>query len=678
MTSSYCPPKSISLVNTDIYNLFKKIELPDFNKYLNNYNGYIEQVLHDIKGNKSKRECYKKKILHYDSLFSILKVPKDITLNILVVENEPNGIKSKLSELKEHFKELKFFLVKDKFSDLAKGISNGVKYINNNYVNTQEGSPFETNIPNSFEFKEIDLILQDIFLGTNLSGAEIANLYFDVAPQAMVFLLTSMDIETLAASGYDRKVDRLISKDRIKGLVKYYYDRFHELYGPILWPVFATAKNRNVKAELTDKTSLQRLLGNIRSWTMEPKILFHGFSLPEMVDHEYRHTCGLWKMANNILGPFLERMHKVMSYEDRILLSLAIWLHDIGHRGDEHHFNPMEIRENHGAISESFILEYYDALGIGWLKDLCNNCGLYCRNKPEGCFGDEICSLRKLGLMCRYHQSTTPLTGKKLKELIPKLKFPSPYCIIGMDDFENETKALYDQQIKQWLDRTKDFGWFGTDIRTLDEFVCKEDQQLLKLTGMLRWLDAMHTHRDKVGSALEIKSFLSYLEMRKNFCDKRINEIDVLLDKTTVGSEAYLNFLTERISLDKYSELLQVQGIHLWRSSFVRDIKGEWFWDNKSCKWAYRIVFDLYESDPMDTDEKIKGDIELDFIKKKLPGKSFSEKWSHHVWEEVIESEIEGQSEDGKAFFMNYFSSIDICYCYKQTGSKLFELGAGE
>lgn len=122
---------------------------------------------------------------------------------------------------------------------------------------------------------------------------------------------------------------------------------------------------------------------------------------------------------------------------------------------------------------------------------------------------------------------------------------------------------------------------------------------------------------------------------------------------------------------------MDVQGIHLWRSGLVRDIKGEWFWDTKNERWAYRIVFELYDNDPMDADERIKEAICLDFIKEKLPGKTFSEQWSHHVWEEVIESEIKGQRDkNNHAFFEQYFNGINICYCYELANGKIIEIGS--
>lgn len=691
---AYTPPKTASKNNCPVLlNELQEINPDKFSRYLINQNKFIEDCLHEVKEDgkrKEQIESIKEVILNFEHLYAKIKIPLDIELNVLVVENNPtdNVLHEGLKKLKDCFKNLSFYLVRQNFQDFKKDVLLRQCPISP-YIDKNSGHPYEpgeTNVPADLSLNDIDLILQDIFLETEgISGSDFAKLYFNVAPQAMVFFLTNMDIETLAASGYDNKVDRLVGKDRIKGIMKYYYDRFHELYRPLLWKVFVDSKKRNESASLTDRASVRKLLGNIRTWTMAPKILFHGFALPEMVDHEFRHILGLWKMANNILGPFLERMPKdIMPKDDRILLALAIWLHDIGHRGDEHHYEPMEIREQHGSISESLILEHNRSLGIEWLKQFCGtenaevSCmGLSFRNKKSGCYNEHICALRKLGLMCRYHQSNAPLTTEKLKILIPKLKMPSPYCIVGMEDFKNEVQDDHNNQIEQWLNRRKDFGWFGTDVRTLEEFAGKDN--LLMLTGMLRWLDALHTHSDKVGSLLEIKSFLSYLYMRKKHCKERIDEIDDLLDKTNEGSEAYLNLFAQRMRLDDYSQLLDVQGIHLWRSALVKKIYGVWHWDEINQEWAYRIIFELSKDDPLGADKEIIKDLEIAFIKTKLKGSDHIKQWCHHVWEEVIESENKGQTEDGKEpFFKQYFRGIKTYYICKDADGNQMEIGPCE
>lgn len=665
------PPKIINTI------LSSKEGNQELSKYLYNQRAFVEQRLHNYKGNAEEKDKIREDIIDLDYLFSLIKVPNNLPLNILIVENNPKEIKDRITDLKKHFTALKFFLISGredgkKFSDFRQALLSGELSDIAKFIDTEfDSNAFEKE---GISFDKIDFILQDIFLEQGgLSGSDFANLYFDVAPQSMVFFLTSMDVETLAATGYDKKVDRIIGKDRIKGLMKYYYERFHELYGPILWSVFVKAQDRNVESpKLDDKVAVRMLLGNIRTWTIEPGILFHGYALPEMVDHAFRHTSGLWKMANNILGPFFERMPRsIMSAKDKILLALAIWLHDIGHRGDEHHYESMEIRENHGSISESLILDHSKALGIDWLTDFCHRheCKDYASDKRKSdkrneipLTGNSLCHLRKLGLMCRYHQSSAPLKDDNIAKLILKMKRPSPYCVVGIKEDFNTVDEVSEEHINNWLDKTRDFGSFAHDVRTLGDF---NDESLLNLTGMVRWLDALHTHNERIGSLTQVESYSAYLKMRETYCEKKVREVEELLNRTNVGSEAYLNLLAELMRLDSYSQLLDVQWIHLWRSAFVKDIKGEWFWDKEKERWAFMIVFELFMNDPLAANEEVKKVLEK--LKNYYTGVTENQiLWEKHIAEEVIESEIKSQTEKNKPlYFENYFQGIEISYWYK-------------
>jgi len=666
----------------------------DFSKYIWNQRQYMESELHDAKENVVKQHKLYEKIIQLESLYAQLKIPKDISINVLVVENDPRSIINKLSELKDHFKGIRFFLIQESFADLKSKLLLGDQSFLDELLLKSAKELFENEKPlkaqENIKFGHIDLILQDIFLESGgISGTDLADLYFNVAPQAMVFFLTSMDVETLAASGYSKKVDRIVSKQRISALMKYYYDRFYELYGPVLWPVFLDAKDRTIidDPKLTDKTSIRKLLANIRSWTIEPDILFHGYALPEMVDHEFRHTLGLWKMSNRILGSYLEKYPERIENEERIYLSLAIWLHDIGHRGDEHHNEASDIRENHASMAESIILENHVALGINWLREVgcLKNSNLDCqslknRNKIKGCNDlAELCPLRIVGILCKSHQSNAPLTKEKLPGLFLKLKSPSGYCRVRMGDNGYETNGNSQEGIDNWLNSTETLDCFLTDIRTLEEF---QGGKFIKPGCLLRWLDALHTHNEKVGSVGRVDSFNAYLEMRERYCKKRREEIEDKLNKTEEGSEAYLDYLNQRYKVDDYEQLLQNQSIHLWRSGVVRDIRGEWKWGVLGQGWRYGIVFDLYENDPFKNISN--GKETIDRIVKRLcdnyigsttnkSGISWHDAWAEHVRKEIIQSELNSQlDKSGKPFIYRYFhNGVDYYYKHGESEKKI-------
>lgn len=68
-----------------------------------------------------------------------------------------------------------------------------------------------------FGWDEVDLVLQDIVLDDDsktADGLELVPHYFEACPQALVFVLTSLDIESLVGSGDVnwKYVDCIISK----------------------------------------------------------------------------------------------------------------------------------------------------------------------------------------------------------------------------------------------------------------------------------------------------------------------------------------------------------------------------------------------------------------------------------------------------------------------------------
>ena len=80
-----------------------------FSEYLYNQRAYVEQRLHNYKGNAEEKEKIRKDIIYLDYLFSLLKVPQELSLKILIIENEPENKKlvEDLKELKEQFKGIK-------------------------------------------------------------------------------------------------------------------------------------------------------------------------------------------------------------------------------------------------------------------------------------------------------------------------------------------------------------------------------------------------------------------------------------------------------------------------------------------------------------------------------------------------------------------------------------------
>lgn len=456
----------------------------------------------------------------------------------------------------------------------------------------------------------LDLILQDVHLGSGEPlGYELAERYFERAPQAMVFLLTSMSLEALASSSVAGKVDRILSKRFIRGLGWEYYQRFRELFGELLWRVWtqtATADKppAQVKAgqhlqppSLTSSKQLRHLFGSLRKWSFEPEILFHGYALPEMVDHAYRHTRAVWDLAQGVLAPFLEQRPEALSPEETVLLCLGIWMHDVGHVGDEHFVDSSDIRPMHGSISDRHLVRNPRALGLEWLL---GDCVGECRrprrasrdracearlkniNLREGCAGGHICSLRRVGLLARYHQQSAPMFPENLTTIVEKAKPITPYCRVklsnetGKNDKWQES-ADSQADVSRWLNGRVSLEWDAHTVRLLRDFRQERgiEPNLIRIEFLLRWLDGLQLHGCRVGSPVRAETLRNYLQVRCKHVERLIEEAEHDLhehgsyDERGIASRARLE------TLHYYHQLLQAQDIHHWLHSSVTSVRVE-------------------------------------------------------------------------------------------------------
>jgi hypothetical protein len=89
---------------------------------------------------------------------------------------------------------------------------------------------------------KIDLVLQDIMLGrgNEFTGLDLLPRYLKACPQALVFVLTGMDIESLTMSGdIDwQYVDAVIPKRRLGCLWWEYVRCFRQKYGRMFWDLW--------------------------------------------------------------------------------------------------------------------------------------------------------------------------------------------------------------------------------------------------------------------------------------------------------------------------------------------------------------------------------------------------------------------------------------------------------
>lgn len=524
---------------------------------------------------------------------------------------------------------------------------------------------------------DIDLVLQDIVLDVEdprLTGLELVSHYFEACPQALVFVLTSLDVESLVGSGDVnwRYVDCLVSKEAMETLWYEYRRCFQERYGRMFWPDWSCA-------EPDDRKLLRGLFSSLRRWQIEPDILWHGQTLPEMIDHAHRHITALWKLTNDFIGTLLENGGadtEVLSLRHRVALAVAVWMHDVGHRGDEYIAGSMEIRASHAGISERLLLRNPAAYQLGWLlaesliphqscrakKSDGGDGGraerLDCRNETscrskQGGKGQPLCLLREAGLLCRHHQSNAPLDGKSLAHMAGRGKEPTVYSLIPDSDDMALTSEVFLQAMTN--DALPMPSPRGTKLRTLEDFVTSQPNEFRSVAGILRILDALQLHRSRVGTSAFSASFYEFLETKFVWCQSERKRLEADRRAATPGRNAFQRISAKLSDLDEYEILLTTQQVHFWRQASVHEVEVVWTWAAGG-KATAAILFTLSE----------RALAQLDEIKASLPkstGRSVehilsdllapfgtagpSEKWIENLKDEVVGSEHKSQYPGG-------------------------------
>ncbi|NTW43612.1 MAG: hypothetical protein HGB14_04065 [Anaerolineaceae bacterium] len=570
-----------------------------------------------------------RKVSALEHLLSRVFLPRVLNLNVLIVENDFPALqrwdaKSILQHqklwLREKAKAGCFgFLTKTKFyvidgmqkqSDFnhLRTQSSRKNLTAQQYTSDKDGNLVLVQKEIKVPWGEIDLVLQDIMLGksfTELTGLQLTSFYFEACPQALVFLLTGMDIESLAMSGdVDWKyVDAIISKRKLGSLWWNYYQAFCRVFGRMFWAPFTAPKSDQTDAGFGGRTNLRKLFRSLRRWQKEPAILGHGQGVAEMIDHSHRHITGLWRLADDVVGTLVENtsINEIqLTIQGRMLFTMSVWLHDIGHRGNEFTDDSGEIRMNHSGMSEYLILRNPSAYGIGWLEEFCqieSGCGkgsaintsnksphLKYRNSPDSCNNRkiDICPLRKVGLLCRHHQSSAPLDSNSLSKMCDRGKFPSPYSRYKNLDLSMSSTSSQDE-LEEWLTKAEPLScWCGSGVRLLDDFNVEEKEIFMAWVGLLRMLDGLQINRARVGSPSSLASFQEYLAIRSDWGAEQLKQIDKLLSRMTPGSKEYQEAIGKRFQLERYKHSLRVQYIHWWRQIAVHDIKVLWHWTNNS------------------------------------------------------------------------------------------------
>lgn len=214
--------------------------------------------------------------------------------------------------------------------------------------------------------EDVDFVLLDVYLdegkkvSERVDGVELVNLLRETVPHIPVFILSISD-------------DYQITRKTINGGADFHVTKRQLLSVPYLYAAYI-GEIGNIISFIQDDKLRKSLLGNIRYWNFKRNYLWFGDKCYHMIDHSFNHISDDWKFANRILAPLL-RNRSIWQFlsaghggdeRDRILyaFSMAIWLHDIGHKGNRRYNEAHLIRDTHGIISGELILSNPKFFGI--------------------------------------------------------------------------------------------------------------------------------------------------------------------------------------------------------------------------------------------------------------------------------------------------------------------------
>jgi len=397
---------------------------------------------------------------------------------------------------------------------------------------------------------DMNLILVDIFLGSEFDGVDFVNVLREIVPHVPTFILSITNDYRVVQEAFARGADFYITKNQLFS-VPFLYDAYINEMGEVI--------------KLINDEALQKsLLGNIRYWRYKRNYLSFGDKCFHMIDHSYDHIADNWETANQLLVPLLRTnfLHpeyafgansKITRAELIYAFCMAIWLHDIGHKGTHRYGEPHMIRETHGIISGEILISLPESFGIASGEHDSIYKGLVfpvgAEKKPVTQLILETVTKEKrisipemIALFSIYHKSNSPLNEKEYYQMIDKGIF------IPNDFFEESQYGKPIIHLRRILEKL-DNADFSKDF--------------LSLMALFRFIDALDIRISRVGDPREeamkkwvIKNDLQYNLGRLKNLVERLSErfSDDPLEKASFVK----NFL-----LDVQSKILNQESIQI-------------------------------------------------------------------------------------------------------------------
>lgn len=347
---------------------------------------------------------------------------------------------------------------------------------------------------NPEKYTDYDLVLIDMYLGATLNGKDFLELLSQKYPHIPAFIVSASEDLELISNTLKKGADYYILK-KYAVSIPHYFRKFHEGIGKTV----SLIKNNN---ELR-----KNFIGNIRRWRLNRESLWFGDKCYHMINHSYSHAENDWCIMNQLFPVFYEKLCALdvkVTDEDVYCLSMATWLHDIGHSGNEQYGEPHHIRDTHSVISAELILKHPEYYGIYGFDDKINSpyrhtsfrhpkTALQCirermshLNAAMSLYDGKMVSkdeirktinkntlLEKIALLCIYHSSKFPIDEDNVKELTKKRSL-SRECYENLD---KKTEPIHLASIASLIG----------------------DETILKLTSILRFVDALDHNKNRVG-----------------------------------------------------------------------------------------------------------------------------------------------------------------------------------
>jgi CheY-like chemotaxis protein len=396
----------------------------------------------------------------------------------------------------------------------------------------------------NMNIKDFDFILVDIYLGEDEpNGIELIKLLTAKYPNIPSFALSVSDDFSIMKDAIKEGADYYILKNQIFSLLYVYYTYLKEI-GEIL-------------EFLKDEKYKKNLLGNIRYWTFKKDLLWFGDKCYHMIDHSFKHTLDDWKNMNKVLVPLLRENPKdeskkpLLDLDDDLLYSfcMAVWLHDIGHKGTDVHGEPHLIRDNHGYIAGELILrypelfrikekekdDYYDNNSIDFSKVSILEMMF---NRDDR---NDLSITEMIALFTIYHKSNAPVDWKEYKKLLrDKKSIPLEYYK-GREK-KDENILTLEKILKK---RVKD----------KDEFIKK----FLRLTILFRFIDAIDIRRIRVGDVTEKALKTTLIENDREYqfrkLEKEIKRLTYSPAEQALFVKIFFQDIKEKIKSGEFIEL---------------------------------------------------------------------------------------------------------------------------